>query len=122
MTDGHTWVPEEGHPLPGTSSEYPLISVPIKAITRFELDKLAGGLCFWAMWESPFDAQLNDHWNCMAQSGALISHAPPCRAVRPRLVARSRLRTQRIRPRPSTYSTTRRRGRTDQVSPRGPLR
>ena len=36
------WIPAEGHPVPGSTNEYPVINLPISAITGFQVDKVKG--------------------------------------------------------------------------------
>ena len=48
------WIPAEGHPVPGSTNEYPYITLPISAITGFQVDKVKGGLAFWTLWDPPF--------------------------------------------------------------------
>lgn len=60
LSDKIQWMPAENYQLP--DGTYPLVSIPTKTITRFEVDKVLGGLCIWAMYDPPFMNQLEDKY------------------------------------------------------------
>ena len=71
------WVPEQDCGLPG-SGDYPLISVKLACLTRFEIDKQSGGLAFWAIFEPPFHRELGDKFAPFLSHGAPL---PPSLAM-----------------------------------------
>ena len=60
LSDKIQWMAAENYQLP--DGTYPLVSIPTKSITKFEVDKVLGGLCIWAMYEPPFMNQLEDKY------------------------------------------------------------
>jgi hypothetical protein len=67
--DRITWFPADKHPMPGTD-EFPLISLPVATVTRFEIDKVRGGLCFWSLHEFPFSQRIYNEFSPFVAPGA----------------------------------------------------
>ena len=72
--DKVTWMPAEGHGTP-EGGEFVLVSIPVAAMTRIEVDKVEGAIGIWSLDEPPFMNQLADRYRPMGSIGTSPLHS-----------------------------------------------
>jgi len=76
-----TFIP--GNPV-SSEAGYPMIVLPVSAMTRMEVDKQAGTLCLWGHWDLPFGSAFGKLWMPFIdhddpESSIYMEFTPNCR-------------------------------------------